>query len=217
MEIHQSGQIIATSDEVTPKGGWVREIRLFQANLGWWIITLWSGISDFHRNFLNQNMKKKPPSPLLVQEVTWIEVIFMGTKGEPPPCHPPQEMSGLTMGLWNHWFPLGSHVFFWIIHDMKHPQERMKTRLLERILQSSQMCKLNIIESPQFWSSLLKSNKKLKPSRNLFVLPGWHPFVSFFWGRNIDTKGPWVFVEVCQCQRCQDLKVGTPCFFFPLK
>ena len=30
-----SGQIIATSHDLTPNGGFVREIPLFQGNLGW--------------------------------------------------------------------------------------------------------------------------------------------------------------------------------------
>ena len=32
---HSSGQIIATSHDLTPNGGLVREIPLFQGNLGW--------------------------------------------------------------------------------------------------------------------------------------------------------------------------------------
>ncbi len=32
------GQIIATSHDLTPNGGLVREIPLFQGNLGWWNI-----------------------------------------------------------------------------------------------------------------------------------------------------------------------------------
>ena len=32
---HPSGQIIATSHDLTPNGGLVREIPLFQGNLGW--------------------------------------------------------------------------------------------------------------------------------------------------------------------------------------
>ena len=32
----ESGQIIATSHNLTPNGGLVREIPLFQENLGWW-------------------------------------------------------------------------------------------------------------------------------------------------------------------------------------
>ena len=32
---HSSGQIIATSHDLTPNGGLVRDIPLFQANLGW--------------------------------------------------------------------------------------------------------------------------------------------------------------------------------------
>ena len=37
----QSGQIIATSHDLTPNGGLVREIPLFQGNLGWWNIIIW--------------------------------------------------------------------------------------------------------------------------------------------------------------------------------
>ena len=33
-----AGQIIATSHDLTPNGGLVREISLFQGNLGWWNI-----------------------------------------------------------------------------------------------------------------------------------------------------------------------------------
>ena len=35
-----SGQIIATSHDLTPNGGLVREIPLFQGNLGWWNIII---------------------------------------------------------------------------------------------------------------------------------------------------------------------------------
>ena len=38
---HRSTQIIATSHDLTPKGGLVREIPLFQGNLGWWNIIIW--------------------------------------------------------------------------------------------------------------------------------------------------------------------------------
>ncbi len=37
----ESGQIIATSHDLTPNGGLVREIPLFQGNPGWWIIVVW--------------------------------------------------------------------------------------------------------------------------------------------------------------------------------
>ena len=40
------GQIIATSHDLTPNGGLVREIPLFQGNLGWWNIIIWP---DFWR------------------------------------------------------------------------------------------------------------------------------------------------------------------------
>ena len=40
--IHKSGQIIATSHDRFPQnGGLVREIPLFQGNLGWWNILIW--------------------------------------------------------------------------------------------------------------------------------------------------------------------------------
>ena len=35
------GQIIATSHDLTPNGGLVRDIPLFQGNLGWWNIIIW--------------------------------------------------------------------------------------------------------------------------------------------------------------------------------
>ena len=38
IDIDRSGQIIATSHDLTPNGGLVREITLFQGNLGWWNI-----------------------------------------------------------------------------------------------------------------------------------------------------------------------------------
>ena len=36
-----SGQIIATSHNLTPKDSWGREIPLFQGNLGWWNVIIW--------------------------------------------------------------------------------------------------------------------------------------------------------------------------------
>ncbi len=37
---NEAGQIIATSHDLTPNGGLVREIPLFQGNLGWWNIII---------------------------------------------------------------------------------------------------------------------------------------------------------------------------------
>ena len=42
--VHTAGQIIATSHDLTPNGGLVREIPLFQGNLGWWNIIIWPDI-----------------------------------------------------------------------------------------------------------------------------------------------------------------------------
>ncbi len=39
--LQKSGQIIATSHDPSPNGGLVREIPLFQGNLGWWNIIIW--------------------------------------------------------------------------------------------------------------------------------------------------------------------------------
>ena len=36
-----SGQILATSHDLTPKCSWERDIPLFQANLGWWNSIIW--------------------------------------------------------------------------------------------------------------------------------------------------------------------------------
>ena len=37
---NHSGQIIAPSHDLTPNGGLVREITLFQGNLSWWNIVI---------------------------------------------------------------------------------------------------------------------------------------------------------------------------------
>ena len=41
LENNWSGQIIATSHDLTPNGGLGRVILLFQGNLGWWNIIIW--------------------------------------------------------------------------------------------------------------------------------------------------------------------------------
>ena len=41
---HISGKIIATSHDLTPNGGLVGEMPLFQRNLGWWNIIIWPDI-----------------------------------------------------------------------------------------------------------------------------------------------------------------------------
>ena len=42
--MYASGQIIATSHNLTSKGSWGREIPLFKGNLGWWIIIVWPDV-----------------------------------------------------------------------------------------------------------------------------------------------------------------------------
>ena len=47
---------IATShDRFPPNGGLVREIPLFQGNLGWWNIIIWPDPGLWTKNFFNQN------------------------------------------------------------------------------------------------------------------------------------------------------------------
>ena len=47
MSLISSGQIIATSHDLTPNGGLVREFPLFQGNLGWWNIVIWPDLINF--------------------------------------------------------------------------------------------------------------------------------------------------------------------------
>ena len=47
VRVYISGQIIATSHDLTPNGGLVREIPLFHGNPGWWNIIIWPDISNY--------------------------------------------------------------------------------------------------------------------------------------------------------------------------
>ena len=61
---YSSGQIIATSHDLTPKGSWGREIReipLFQGNLGWWNIIIWP---DSWNIFLSHHSQSQNPSKI---------------------------------------------------------------------------------------------------------------------------------------------------------
>ena len=66
-----TGQIIATSHDLTPNGGLVREIPLFQGNLGWWKIIIWpepfsKGLRTDHRRVYDLFG--------MVTEFTWPEI-----------------------------------------------------------------------------------------------------------------------------------------------
>ncbi len=70
----ESGQIIATSHDLTPNGGLVREIPLFQGNLGWWKILIWpDGISGF-KDSLFPFVWLGPPTLLVVLNSCWSEM-----------------------------------------------------------------------------------------------------------------------------------------------
>ncbi len=46
-----SGQIVATSHDLTRNGGLVRDFPLFQGNLGWWNIMIWPDFMEYHKGF----------------------------------------------------------------------------------------------------------------------------------------------------------------------
>ncbi len=50
----ETGQIIATSHDLTRNDGLVREIPLFQGNLGWWNIIIWldETLDENHRSIV---------------------------------------------------------------------------------------------------------------------------------------------------------------------
>ena len=54
-DINIFGQSIATSHGLTPNGGLVREISLFQGNLGWWNIKIWPDIYIYIYFFIRSN------------------------------------------------------------------------------------------------------------------------------------------------------------------
>ena len=59
---HISGQIIATSHDLTPKGSWGREIPLFQENLGGWNIMIWPdfcSLNGWQQKTAKQNSKRE--------------------------------------------------------------------------------------------------------------------------------------------------------------
>ena len=58
----RSGQIIATSHDLTPNGGLVREIPLFQGNLGWWNIVDGRNLApvEIHKSLVKNGMKYQP-------------------------------------------------------------------------------------------------------------------------------------------------------------
>ncbi len=69
-------QIIATSHgSLTPNGGLVREIPLFQGNLGWWNIIIWPDVSNLSTKqvvcFATQHSFLQTIHPLNLL-VTWI-------------------------------------------------------------------------------------------------------------------------------------------------
>ena len=105
-----SGQILATSHDLTPKGSWEREITLFQGNLAWWniiiwpddYVVLWNGSGSRRGNNLNLSSKTLKPrsledfcghEPIPGKEIffcrtVWWEIIHDWSSN--PPNVPPQ-------------------------------------------------------------------------------------------------------------------------------
>ena len=78
------GQIIATSHDLTPNGGLVREIPLFQGNLGWWNIIIWP---DSQKN--NQ----------IVTSTIWLTLIYKDFLLLVWAC-----WAGWTCWIWPFWY-----------------------------------------------------------------------------------------------------------------
>ena len=64
-KIDHTGQIIATSHDLTPKGSYGREIHLSQGNLGWWNIIIWftqffsKTLGSLFRNYWENHVNSK--------------------------------------------------------------------------------------------------------------------------------------------------------------
>ncbi len=91
---HLSGQIIATSHDLTLKGSWGKEFPLFQKNPGWWNIIIWPD------HFL---LKKTP----IIHGGFWCLHIFVArhTWGSSPEVGDPKN-----------WGPLGP---LWLGHESR--------------------------------------------------------------------------------------------------
>ena len=92
--IYLSGQIIATSHDLTPNGGLVREIPLFQGYLGWWNIVIWPDLfMEFvvAHLFMDSFWKDK-------QQKSWISKQG-GSEKNPPKRRQKRRMNG---AIWAH-------------------------------------------------------------------------------------------------------------------
>ena len=79
MIYHISGQIIATSHDLTPNGGLGRDIPLFQGNPGWWNIIIWPDIYGFY---------------MCIYAISWVEWCVTHTmEGYNHPVFPPWVVS----------------------------------------------------------------------------------------------------------------------------
>ena len=90
-----SGQIIATSHDLTPNGGLVREIPLFQGNLGWWNIIIWQDV-----------MLSWVVIGILADPIFWthnmkLEVLFFCLCLVKPPCF--QKRLHVRLGILGGW------------------------------------------------------------------------------------------------------------------
>ncbi len=107
--VDRSGQIIATSHDLTPNGGLVREIPLFQGNPGWWNIIIWPElilwkvsisiiyIMWFHhsaKQVILPSWKKRQNKQKQRWDSQFMVFFFKLTMGGPPPSYLSWKMHG---------------------------------------------------------------------------------------------------------------------------
>ncbi len=132
-----SGQILATSHDLTPNGGLVREFPLFQGNLGWWNIIICPDhlscayffdliLPSKGSGFVSQNSQKRETTPHLFREnqlpATFKPCYYSSsTKGNHPFC----ETWGGTRAvgkcrslLWHHYEVGNTDEVTWILQRL---------------------------------------------------------------------------------------------------
>ena len=82
-EIIKSGQIIATSHDLTPNGGLVREIPLFQGNLGWRNIRSNHGLWCFFSTLFDLTLRTEAATSHTMSKRTCFIVRFSHSQWSP--------------------------------------------------------------------------------------------------------------------------------------
>ena len=77
LPIH-SDQIIAASHDLTPNGGLVRDIPLFQGNLGWWNIIIWPDPLNSKKSPTGPTKRTPKPEYLIALQLTELGPLGFG-------------------------------------------------------------------------------------------------------------------------------------------